>query len=107
MSFVTVACSSIAVAMAETMSPTSLTTRVILSISEIALPVALCIPAIFLRISPVADAVCSARVLISFATTANPFPAAPARAASIVALSARRFVCAEMLVIVSVTVLIS
>jgi hypothetical protein len=45
--------------------------------------------------------------LISLATTANPLPAAPARAASIVAFSASRFVCAEMLVIVSVTFPIS
>jgi hypothetical protein len=39
--------------------------------------------------------------------TANPFPAAPARAASMVALSASRFVCDEISVMVSVTLPIS
>ena len=34
----------------------------------------------------------SARLLISLATTANPFPASPAQAASIDAYNARRFV---------------
>ena len=42
--------------------------------------------------SSVARAVCPARVFTSLATTENPRPASPARAASIVALSARRFV---------------
>ncbi len=37
--------------------------------------------------------VCAARALTSEATTANPRPASPARAASMVALSASRFVC--------------
>lgn len=44
---------------------------------------------------------------ISFATTAKPFPAEPARAASMVALSASRFVCSEISVITSVTFPIS
>src|SRR5271155_3405865 len=43
--------------------------------------------------SPVALAVCCANILTSEATTAKPLPAAPARAASIVALSARSEVC--------------
>ena len=58
-------------------------------------------------ISSVASAVCRANSLISLATTAKPLPADPARAASMVAFSASRLVCAEMLVIVSVTCPIS
>ena len=46
--------------------------------------------------SPVASAVCCARFLTSEATTAKPLPAAPARAASIVALSAKRLVWPAM-----------
>ncbi len=45
-------------------------------------------------ISSVAFAVCAASPLTSFATTEKPLPAAPARAASIVALRASKFVCA-------------
>ena len=45
------------------------------------------------------------RVRICSATTAKPFPASPARAASIEALSARRFVWLEMLSIVPVSFL--
>jgi hypothetical protein len=60
-------------------------------------------PSIFVRMSPVAAAVCPASSLISFATTAKPLPAAPALAASMVAFSASRFVCAEMAEIVCVT----
>ena len=47
-----------------------------------------------------ASVVCSESVLISSATTANPFPASPALAASIDALSARRFVWLAILRIV-------
>jgi len=43
--------------------------------------------------SPVALAVCCASVFTSLATTAKPRPAVPARAASMVALSAKREVC--------------
>ena len=39
----------------------------------------------------------SASFLISSATTANPFPDSPALAASIAALSAKRFVCSDIL----------
>ena len=46
------------------------------------------------RISSVALAVWLASALTSEATTAKPLPASPARAASIVALSASRLVCA-------------
>ena len=57
----------------------------------------------FWPISSVAAAVPFASSLTSFATTANPLPASPARAASIVALSARRFVCSAMDVITLMT----
>ena len=53
--------------------------------------------------SSVARAVSSASSLTSPATTAKPLPASPARAASIVAFSASRFVCSAMLVIILTT----
>src|SRR6202051_1587057 len=52
-----------------------------------------CSASIFLVISSVAFWVCTASVLTSEATTAKPRPAAPARAASMVELSARSVVC--------------
>ncbi len=52
--------------------------------------------------SPVALAVCCASVLTSDATTAKPRPAAPARAASMVALSASSEVC-EAIASISLT----
>ncbi len=48
------------------------------------------------EISLVALAVCSASAFTSAATTAKPLPAAPARAASMVAFSASRLVCPAM-----------
>ena len=54
---------------------------------------------IWLPISSVALPVCCARLFTSEATTAKPLPASPARAASIVAFSASRLVCAAMPVI--------
>ena len=65
-----------------------------------------CIAAIWARISSVALAVWSARDLTSEATTAKPRPASPARAASMVALSASRLVCEAMVWIRSITALI-
>ena len=56
-------------------------------------PVAACIAPIWVPISSVAFAVCEASAFTSLATTAKPRPASPARAASIVALSASRVVC--------------
>jgi hypothetical protein len=60
--------------------------------------VAVCTAEICEEISPVAFEVCSASVFTSIATTAKPLPAS-ARAASMVALRARRLVCAAMSVI--------
>ena len=51
----------------------------------------------WLAISSVALAVCTASDLTSEATTAKPLPASPARAASMVALSASKLVCPAML----------
>ncbi len=66
-------------------------------------PVASCIPAIWAASSSVAAAVRLARDLTSEATTAKPLPASPARAASIVALSASRLVWLAMSLISSTT----
>ncbi|MGY3424778.1 hypothetical protein ACVWZW_005253 [Bradyrhizobium sp. F1.13.4] len=52
-----------------------------------------CSASIFLVISSVAPWVCTASALTSVATTAKPLPAAPARAASMVELSASSVVC--------------
>ncbi len=56
-------------------------------------------PAICVPISSVALAVWPASALTSCATTAKPLPASPARAASMVALSASRLVCSAIAVI--------
>ena len=53
---------------------------------------------IWVPISSVALAVCEASAFTSLATTAKPRPASPARAASIVALSASRLVCSAIAV---------
>ena len=65
-------------------------------IDSTALAVELCTARICPTIASVALAVCTASDLTSDATTAKPRPASPARAASIVALSARRLVCSAM-----------
>src|SRR6478735_2168991 len=69
--------------------------------------VVLWISAICFEISSVAVAVCAASSLTSPATTANPLPASPARAASIVAFSASRLVCSAMDVMTLTTEAIS
>ncbi len=56
-------------------------------------------PAICAEISSVAFAVWPASAFTSPATTAKPLPASPARAASMVALSASRLVCSATAVI--------
>ena len=60
--------------------------------------VAVCMPAIWVPISSVALAVWAASALTSWATTAKPLPASPARAASMVALRASRLVCSAIAV---------
>ena len=72
-------------------------------IAVTALPVADWFADICAEISPVALAVWLASDLTSLATTAKPLPASPARAASIVALRARRLVWAAMSLISSTT----
>jgi hypothetical protein len=62
-------------------------------IASTATRVEFCTASIWLAICSVALAVCTANDLTSDATTAKPRPASPARAASIVALSASKFVC--------------
>ena len=65
------------------------------------------IASIFWLMSSVALAVSLASSLTSLATTAKPLPASPARAASIVALSASRFVWSAIEVITLITLPIS
>src|SRR3954471_16598931 len=64
-----------------------------------------CMLTICWRISSVAFAVWLARLFTSEATTAKPRPASPARAASMVALSASRLVCDAIVWIRSTTTL--
>ena len=78
---------------------TSSIVPVMLRIASTASRVAACIWPICVLMSSVALPVCWARLFTSDATTAKPLPASPARAASIVAFSASRLVCAAMLVI--------
>ena len=67
-----------------------------LRIASTAVVVEPCTARICAAISSVALAVCTASDFTSEATTAKPRPASPARAASMVALSARRLVCPAM-----------
>ena len=69
---------------------------VICSLTFTASRVASWMPATWPPISSVALAVWLARFLTSDATTAKPFPASPARAASMVAFRASRLVCSAM-----------
>src|SRR3954471_21000073 len=85
-------CCSTAAAMVEANSDSC---SIVPLMSRIALTdscVAAWMPEICWPISPVAFAVCSANAFTSDATTANPRPASPARAASMVALRASRLV---------------
>src|SRR5947209_9552616 len=102
-SWVAAPCSSIAAAMVAAISETRPMVPEISLIATTDSRVAACMPAICREISSVAFAVCDASALTSCATTAKPRPASPARAASIVALSANRLVCSAMVVISLVT----
>lgn len=78
---------------------TSLISRirsVIPVIDETSWPVEAQVYPIWLAISPVARQICSLSALTSAATTAKSLPVVPARAASIVAFSASKFVCPAM-----------
>ena len=90
-------CSSIAAAIAVPIwsisAMTSATLRIAVTVSSLAAWIA----AICSEISVVALAVWPASDFTSEATTAKPRPASPARAASMVALSASRLVCSAML----------
>lgn len=77
------------------------------AIAWAAVSVSLWIRAIFSLIPTVASAVSSASFLTSPATTANPSPASPERAASIDALRASRCVWRAIVLITSVTLPIS
>ena len=89
-------CSSTAAEMAPDTSPILPMMPVISFMTTMVSPVAVRTLSIWALISAVALAVCAASALTSPATTAKPLPASPARAASIVAFSARRFVCPAM-----------
>ena len=73
-----------------TCSPTTVFTSSIMSTASLVLSERLRTTT---TISSVNLSVCSASFLISSATTAKPFPASPALAASMAAFSARRLVC--------------
>ena len=89
-------CCVTAAAMAPLMSPMARMVCSIAVIASIERAVARCMPAICAPISSVARLVWPASAFTSLATTAKPRPASPARAASMVALSASRLVCSAM-----------
>jgi hypothetical protein len=89
-------CCSMAPTTSEVWALISCMRWVIARMAATASPVELCTDEISLVISPVALAVCTASDFTSDATTAKPRPASPARAASMVALSASRLVCSAM-----------
>ena len=90
-------CSSTAPAILPEIAPTSAITVPIACTAATVSLVASCI-SVYLRsaISSVAFAVWPARLFTSEATTAKPLPASPARAASMVAFNANRFVFPAM-----------
>ena len=91
-SFVAAPCCSTAEAIPEEIWRTWSITLAIDLMASTALRVSSCTAEIWLPISSVALAVWLARFLTSPATTANPLPASPARAASMVAFNASRLV---------------
>ena len=90
------ACSSIAWRMRSAEVCTSSTVPWIEPLASTVWRVACWIAVILAVMSSVARAVCEARLFTSWATTAKPRPASPARAASMVALRARRLVWPAM-----------
>src|SRR5947209_10686163 len=90
-------CCSIDAEMPAVISLISAMVWVIPPIAATASLVEVCIAVTWAEISSVALAVWLASALTSEATTAKPRPDSPARAASMVALSASRLVCAAML----------
>ena len=93
---VAASCCSTAPAMVEVMSLISCTAPPISRTASTAFFVELWIRPTFWPISSVAFAVWPASALTSWATTAKPRPASPARAASMVAFSASRLVCSAI-----------
>ena len=90
------ACNSIAARMRSAEVWTSSTVDWIEPLAATVSRVACWIAVILAVMSSVARAVCDARLLTSCATTAKPRPASPARAASMVALSASKLVWPAM-----------
>ncbi len=89
-------CSSTAAAMVACNPSMRAMTSVICSMAPAAAPASAWVALMRVTISSVARAVCCASSLTSPATTAKPLPISPARAASMVAFSASRFVCSAM-----------
>ena len=106
-SLVVAVCSSTALAMVVCRSEIWATMLEISSIAFTAAVVSPWIASTRRAMSSVAFAVSCASSFTSFATTANPLPASPARAASIVALSASRLVCSAIEVMTLTTLPIS
>ena len=106
-SLVVTDCSSTAAAIFVCRSSIRSMTLPISAIAATARRVSPCMASILPPISSVARAVSRASSLTSLATTAKPLPASPARAASIVALRASRFVCSAIDVITFTTLPIS
>src|SRR6516162_9427329 len=100
-------CSSTAPAIVFWMSLIWLMILPIWAMASTALLVSPWMASILRPMSSVALAVCLASSLTSLATTAKPLPASPARAASMVAFRASRFVCWAILVMTLMTLPIS
>src|SRR6266700_7014688 len=102
-SLVVAVCSSTAVAMVFWMSLIWAMIWLISVMPSIAPLVSAWMASILRLISSVALAVSLANSFTSLATTAKPLPASPARAASMVAFNARRWVCAAIVVMTLIT----